>query len=175
MRTQPMSYKSYVWPFNPQKIEMKFEKNIREIKIPLSASILQDLGRGKRMITGKGEFIGSSSMTEFNRLAEVFAQSGNGMLKLTWIQPFLAVFSSLKMIGEPKPDCVIYEFEFLESTDSNKTPSGVPDTEIYVCAGGESLWSVANCYATTVDQLKALNPMIRWPNFLKAGQKVVLP
>ncbi len=175
MKLQPMSYKSYVWPFNPETVQMEYVRNLREIKLPLSGSILQDLGCNKRVVTGKGEFVGTGCMAEFNRLAEVFADGKNGMLKLTGVEPFAAAFSSLKMVGEAQPDCVSYEFEFLESADFTYTGSGQNGTDIYVCAGGESLWGVANAYATTVDRLKSLNPMIQWPNILQAGQKVVLP
>lgn len=174
MKMQPVSYKSYVWPFNPQKIQMKYTRNMREIKLPFSDSVLQDMGFGKRMITGKGEFIGKTCMAEFNRLAQVFAEEGSGTLRLPGISPFTATFFALKMVGEAQPECISYEFTFLEDAAvSDKT--AVSDTGIYVCTGGESLWSVANRYSTTVDRLKALNPMIQWPNDFGAGQKVVLP
>ncbi len=175
MKLQPMSYKSYVWPFNPEKIQIEYVRNLREIKLPFSGSILQNLGCNKRVVTGMGEFIGSDCMAEFARLANVFAEGNDGMLKLTEIPPFTAAFSSLKMVGEAQPDCVTYEFEFFESTDSGEKGHGETETGIYVCIGGENLWSLAAIYGTDVDRLKALNPMIQWPNFLEAGQKVVLP
>lgn len=173
MRMQPMSFKSYVWPFNPEKVQVEYARNIKNIKLPLYGSVLQDLGCDKRVITGSGEFIGSGCMADFNRLAAVFHSSGSGILRLPGITPFTAAFSSLKMIGEAQPDYVPYSFVFVE--DENIVFTGEPKKDIYVCAGGESLWSVANLYDTTVDTLKALNPMIQWPNDLQAGQKVVLP
>lgn len=175
MSLQPMSYKNYIWPFNPEKVEIKYVRNIREIGLPLSGSILQDLGCGMRVVTGKGEFVGDTAMTEFTRLADVFADGNSGMLRLTKEESFPAVFASFTMVGEAQPDCVAYEFEFVESANRADSDSGKGDSGIYVCAGGESLWSVANRYGTTADRLKALNPMIQWPNSLEAGQKVVLP
>ena len=174
MRMQAMSYKSYVWPFNPEKFQVEYARNIKEIKLPFSGSVLQDMGFGKRVISGKGELIGSTCMAEFNRLVGVFAEEGSGTLRLPGAAPFTAAFSALKMVGEAEPDCVSYEFTFLEDETASDT-TAVTDTGIYVCVGGESLWSVANCYSTTVDRLKSLNPMIQWPNDLKSGQKVVLP
>lgn len=173
MRMQPMSFKSYVWPFNPEKVQVEYARNIKNMKLPLYGSVLQDLGCDKRVITGSGEFIGGGCMAEFNRLAAVFNSSGSGTLRLPGVTPFTAAFSSLKMVGEAQPDCVPYSFVFVE--DENTVFTGEPKKDSYVCVGGESLWSVANLYNTTVDALKALNPMIQWPNDLQAGQKVVLP
>jgi hypothetical protein len=175
MRMQPMSYKSYVWPFNPEKVQIEYARNIKEIELPFFGSIIQDMGLNKRVITGKGEFLGSSCMTEFNRLAGVFTEDGSGTLRLPGITPFTAAFPVLKMVGEAQPDCVFYEFKFLEDDAVVSDATAVAETGIYVCVGGESLWSLANQYSTTVDRLKALNPMIQWPNELESGRKVVLP
>jgi hypothetical protein len=174
MSLQPMSYKSYVWPFNPEKLQIEYARKIKQISLPFSGSVLQDLGCEKRVVTGKGEFVGSGCMAEFSRLAAVFDEEGGGTLRMPGMAPFTAAFSALKMVGEAQPDCVSYEFTFLEDAAvSDKT--SVTETGIYVCTGGESLWSVANLFSTTVDKLKALNPMVQWPNWLDAGQKVVLP
>jgi hypothetical protein len=103
----------------------------------------------------------------------VFAEEGSGTLRLPGTVPFPAMFFSLKMVGEAKPDCVSYEFTFFE--EGGSAESGAANGGIYLCRGGESLWNVANLYHTTVDTLKSLNPLIEWPNCLEAGQKVVLP
>ncbi len=175
MKLHAMSYKSYVWPFNPQNIRIEYARNVKEIPLPGSGSTLQDLGFGKRVITGKGELIGSGCMEEFSRLAAVFAEEGSGTLRLPGTAPFEAVFSSLKMIGEAQPDCVCYEFAFLEENGASDGEPSLLKDGIYTCTGGESLWSVANRYGTTADRLRALNPMVKWPNGLEVGQKVVLP
>lgn len=174
MKIQPMSYKNYVWPFNPNQVEVAYSRNIKNLKLPLYGSVLQDLGCDKRVVTGSGEFIGSGCMEEFSRLAAVFTSGESGLLRLPGDTPFPAAFASLKMIGEAQPDCVSYSFVFVEDGDTDlKVPAA--SSGIYVCTGGESLWEVANLYATDVDTLKTLNPMIQWPNALNSGQKVVLP
>ncbi len=172
---QPMSYKSYVWPFNPEKVQVEYSRNIKNMKLPLFGSILQDLGCEKRVVTGSGEFIGNGCMAEFNRLAAVLTAGGSGTLRLPGVTPFTAAFSSLKMVGVVQPNCISYSFVFVEDENTAFADNGVPKTSTYVCAGGECLWSVANLYNTDVDTLKALNPMIEWPNQMEAGWKVVLP
>ena len=175
MKNQPMSFKNYIWPFNPKKIQVEYSRNIRNLKLPLFGSILQDLGCDKRVVTGTGEFIGGGCAAEFNRLASVFTEGGSGTLRLPGVVPFQAAFASLKMIGEAQPDCVTYSFVFVEDGATAENPVGTVPAGIYVCTGGENLWSVANRYHTDVDTLKKLNPMIQWPNGLTAGQRVVLP
>ncbi len=175
MKIQPMSYKNYVWPFNPNQVEVTYSRNIQNLKLPLYGSVLQDLGCDKRVVTGSGEFIGSGCMAEFNRLAAVFTAGTSGLLRLPGDTPFPAAFASLKMIGEAQPDCVSYRFVFVEDNDAGLETAAASGTETYICRGGESLWEVANLYNTDVDTLKMLNPMIQWPNTLNSGQKVVLP
>lgn len=175
MKLQPMSYKSYVWPFNPEKVQVEYARNLYQMQLPLFGSILQDLGCDKRVVTGSGEFVGNSCMVEFNQLAAVFAAGGSGTLRLPGDTPFTAAFSSLKMIGAAQPDCVSYSFIFVEDENIFLTNTTSPQKSTYICAGGENLWGVANLCNTDVDTLKALNPMIQWPNRLEAGRKVVLP
>ena len=54
MKIQPMSYKNYVWPFNPNQVEVTYSRNIQNLKLPLYGSVLQDLGCDKRVVTGSG-------------------------------------------------------------------------------------------------------------------------
>lgn len=175
MSLSAMSYKSYVWPLNPETLRVEYARNLREVKLPLSGSAVQDLGRGARVVSGSGRFLGSGGLMEFERLEAVFAEGGSGTLRLPGGEPFSAAFSALNRKGEPGFDGVRYEFVFLEDGGSVPAESGAGKPESYVCAGGESLWSVANQFGTTVDRLRALNPMIQWPNGLAAGRKVVLP
>ena len=176
MKIQPMSFKNYIWPFNPSKIEVEYSRNINKLKLPLYGSILQDLGCDKRVVTGSGEFIGNGCTSEFNKLAEVFNSGGSGTLCLPYISPFTAAFVSLKMVGEAQPDCISYKFIFIEDEDEKSKQSDyLLGTGFYVCKGGENLWGVANMFHTDADTLKSLNPMIEWPNYLEKGTKVVLP
>lgn len=174
MKLQPMSFKDYVWPMNPETIRVEYARNLREIKLPLSGSVLQDMGCGKRVVSGTGQFIGSDCMEEFTRLEALFAEGGSGTLRLPGAQSFSAAFASLKLAGKAGPDSVGYEFVFMEDSPGS-AGSGASGTGIYTCTGGETLWGIANRFGTTVDRLRALNPIIQWPNSLEQGRKVVLP
>jgi LysM repeat protein len=173
MNLTPMSYRSYVWPGNPETIKIERARNTAQFKIPGETGVVQEAGTAPRKVSGSGRFTGSGCMEEFQRLSAVLASGGSGMLCLPGAPPFSAVFVSLVMKGVPRPNCVEYEFLFLEDASSDgKDPSALP--EVYVCAGGETLWDVANRYGTDVDALRAANPQIEWPNALQAGERVTV-
>ena len=173
MNLQPMSFRGFVWPHNPSSLTVEYAREIKTLKQPYEGSILQDYGSQKRIVSGKGEFTGKNSMTEFNRLSSVFSQKGGGTLTLPGSAPFAALFESLKMIGEAQPELVKYSFVFIEN-EGIPVPLHVGDEKIYLCSGGESLWGIAGEDKTTVDVLMPLNPQIQWPNYLEAGTRVVL-
>lgn len=175
MALAPMSYKDYVWPYNPETIKIEHAKNIGTFKIPYSGNVLQNLGEKGRTVTGSGHFTGSGSTDEFKKLAAVFSLLGSGQLSLPGVSPFTAVFSSLTMKGAAKPNCIGYEFIFLEDFSSaDKNASGA-DSASYVCKGGENLWDIAAKYETSVDKLVELNQEIEWPCSLEKGGNVILP
>lgn len=132
---------------------------------------MQETGATPRKVTGSGRFVGSESMEEFSRLSAIFTNGGSGTLCIPGTAPFQAVFVSLLMKGQARPGCVGYEFTFLEDSAAASSDG---ETQVYVCAGGESLWDVANRFGTTVDTLHAANPQIEWPNALVAGEKVTI-
>lgn len=174
MTLAPMSYKDYVWPYNPETIKIEHLKNIGSFKIPYSGNVLQSLGEKGRTVTGSGHFTGSGCADEFKKLAAVFSLSGSGHLSLPGLSPFAAVFSSLTMKGVAKPNCIGYEFTFLEDCSSSDESQSSSGSASYICKGGENLWDIAAKYGTSVDSLVELNQGIEWPCSLEEGEKVIL-
>lgn len=172
MNLAPMSYRDYVWPHNPETIRVAREKSIRAYSIPNAGDVLQNLGGGGRVVTGGGAFTGDGCMEEFARLTAAFSEEGGGTLRVPGFEPFEAVFSSFSMKGAAQPDCVQYEFEFRESGSFAGGEPAAADPRSYVCAGGETLWGVANRFGTDVETLRSLNPAVEWPNALEAGTEV---
>lgn len=170
-----MSYKDYVWPYNPETIKVERAKNIGTFKVPYSGNILQNLGEKGRTVSGSGHFAGSGCADEFKKLATVFSLSGSGQLSLPGISPFTAVFSSLTVKGVAKPNYIGYEFTFLEDFSSSGESGSVTNNKSYTCKGGESLWDIAATYNTTADKLVELNQGIEWPCGLEKGKEVTLP
>ncbi len=60
-----MQFKKYRWPVNPSEITVSYDRNLQEKVLPLKGSLLQDMGRKKRIVTGKGCFLGEDSRGSF--------------------------------------------------------------------------------------------------------------
>lgn len=170
MTRVPMSFRSYVWPCNPETVKVEYARSTARFRVPGGTDAVQENGAAPRRAVGSGRFTGSGCMEEFRRLSEVFSAGGSGTLSIPGTEPFPAVFVSLFMKGTPRPNCVEYGFEFLE----NVSAAGSGEEKVYVCAGGESLWDVANRFGTGVDALRAANPQIEWPDALEAGERVTI-
>ena len=133
-----MQFKKYRWPMNPSEITVSYDRNLREKVVPLKGSLLQDMGRKKRIVTGKGCFLGEDSLKQFRRLAQVFEEGGAGTLSMPGFPPFLAVFSSLKLNALGRPEETHYSFSFTEADN----PFLEEKETIYVCKEKDSLWRV---------------------------------
>ncbi len=82
--------------------------------VPYGRCVVQDLGGSYRVLRGHGVFTGAGAYEEFRRLAEVFQDSGSGMLVHPVWSTEQAWFASLTVEEEPLPDYVSYSFEFWE-------------------------------------------------------------
>ena len=58
MELTPMQYKSYVWPHNPRTYTIQYVRKVAVHKVPFGRYAMQDLGLGRRVMKGEGEFIG---------------------------------------------------------------------------------------------------------------------
>ena len=130
------------------------------------------------MVTGEGEFFGPDAAACFERLTTVFETGEAGLLALPGTAPFPAIFRELTELHEPRLELIGYRFVFWEASslsaaESDRKESGRPD---FCCArAGESLWDIAARCGAEVDLLLSLNPHIRWPGALEAGERVILP
>ncbi|OCN01754.1 hypothetical protein A7X67_01310 [Clostridium sp. W14A] len=175
MRLKPMSYKDYIWQSNPETVTVSREKKVGSYPVPYIGNALQDLGGASRTVRGAGAFSGSGCAEEFGKLAAVFSEEGAGQLILPDMAPFSAVFSSLTRKGDPRPDYIGYEFEFLEDGSAPEDESVVSDPQVYVCKAGDTLFSVAAAYGVGVDVLRDANPHIQWPDDPGVGTEVTVP
>lgn len=174
MRLQPMKYGDYVWPHNPETLTVLHRRSVRELTTAFSGSVIQDSGVQKRVVEGEGEFYGMDCIAQFQRLCTQLEQTEHAVLALPNVPPFLARFVSLEMIGNPEPDLMRYRFVFWEDGTAESAVNSAPG-QIHECSEGEDLWRIAARYSVTVEQLRQKNPMIRWPNYLQEGERVVLP
>ena len=194
MRLQPMRYKNYTWPYNPETYTVECRRQIAAHKVPLGNWYLQDLGQTYRILHGEGTFAGEGAYEEFQSLAAVFLQEGPGLLVHPVWRPVNAYFAALELLEEPLPDHVRYSFSFWETGDPGsglteiltETVSGAPETEdqssvgagdrrSYTVCKGDTLWGIAGRYGVTLTEIILANPQIKNPNLIYPGEQVMIP
>ena len=119
MLLKPMRFKDYTWPHNPEIYAVEYRRQIAAHKIPLGGWYLQDLGRTYRIFRGEGIFAGERAYEEFQTLAEVFDQTGPGLLVHPVWRTVSAYFVTLELMEEPLPDYVRYRFSFWEDSTAS--------------------------------------------------------
>ena len=188
MRLKPMQFKDYQWPHNPRTYTIEYQRNLAVHKIPFGRYVLQNLGMTRRVIKGEGEFVGEGAYEEFRKRAAIFYQEGAGRLIHPVWQGIRAHFVELTLLQEPKTDYVGYAFTFWEDYDGYATglkrttaniasPEGKRDSkatkqQYHAVIAGDTLWGIANRYGLSLDAVLALNPQIKNPNRIAAGERV---
>ncbi len=184
-----MRYKDYVWPHNPRVYTISYKRKVGAREVPFGHYSLQDLGPSYRIMRGEGEFVGQGAYDEFKKLATVFYNEGPGLLVHPVWQTANAYFVELSLSQEPRPDYVKYTFAFWEeygghstgttvTTGGSNAASGGTTQESsgtgqwYTVVGGDTLWGIARRYGVELTKLISLNPQIKNPNLIYAGQKV---
>ena len=186
MRLTPMRYKDYIWPHNPATYSITYERQVAVHKVPFGRYYMQDLGLGRRVMRGRGEFAGRDAYEEFKRLATVFYGTGPGLLIHPQWQIANAYFTALKLEQEPLPDYVRYSFEFQERFDGYTSQltaleGGKEEKQEALAertctvAGGDTLWGIAQRYGVGLEELLQVNPSIKNPNLVRVGEQVMLP
>ena len=194
MRLTPMRYKDYTWPHNPEVYTVEYQRRIAAHQVPCGGSVLQDLGCSSRVLRGEGVFAGEGAYQQFQKLAEVFRDSGPGLLvHPVWLAE-RAWFVSLTVKEEPLPDYVRYSFAFWEDWsgyDGGVTEVDVGNSQtsgggtagsagreysaVYTVKKGDTLWGIAKRFGVSLTALITANPQIKNPNLIYPGDRVYIP
>lgn len=173
MTLTSMSFDGYSWEFNCRCLTFSHAGNVSIPRYPYGGYILQDFGRQNCVITGSGYFVGENCIDMYNRLRDKFNQSGVGVLTLPGFPPINAFFNRLVLKGEPKPDILSYEFEFIEvddryqnvsSLNGESTAGGGNISVRKIIPNGETLWDISYRYGINIDRLVSVNPQVRRPD-----------
>lgn len=182
----PMRFKNFVWPHNPRVYSIAYDRKLAVQKIPFGRYHLQSLGQTRRVLRGEGEFVGEHAYDTFKELASVFYEETPGVLVHPVWMTTTAWFASLELRQEPRRDYVAYSFEFWEVVDgagdaklsvqaaasgAAADPSG-EEPQWHTVVLGDTLWELARRYGVELSRIIQLNPSIRNPNLIYAGQRV---
>ncbi len=183
-RLEAMRFKEFVWPHNPKVYTIDYARRLAEVGVPYGRYVLQDMGFTRRVLRGRGEFVGEGAYEDFKRLASVFYQAGPGILVHPVWQSVSAYFTALSLRQEPRGNYVSYSFEFREEYgqyDTGLKEITKPAQEIsgqesgavwHTVARGESLWAIAAGYGVKPETVIGLNPQLRNPNIIMVGERV---
>lgn len=114
---ETMTFKSFVWPENPEDYREELVREPMHIKNG-DRWIFQGMGEAKRVITGSGAFSGPEAFERFKALASLFSDTQTGTLTHPVWGSRTVYFTGLELTQSVKPEYVAYSFEFRE-TDSN--------------------------------------------------------
>ena len=170
MKLVPMRFKGVQWHHNPKEIVFECDKSVKELSSPNGTSYIQNMGRKNMIISGTGELYGNDCLEQFDRLLSLFRQGGQGVLAIPKITPVYAVFESLKIKGEPKPDVLEYSFVFREVMDKKQQDK----TENYTAKEGECMWDISYKFKVPIDTLVRLNPSVKRPDIVLDGRVIRL-
>ncbi len=160
MKQVPMKFGEYVWHHNPQNISFECDKSVAEMKSPFGEASVQDMGRKNMKISGSGQLYGEDCAEQFERLFEVFRNSGKEVLSVPSLPSVYAVFEKLEIKGEPKPNVLEYSFVFREVMEKKQKT----ETTYFDCESGQTLWDVSYKTGTKIDELVRLNPDVKFPD-----------
>lgn len=169
MKLVPMRFKGFSWHHNPREITFECGRKVNEHKSPFGKAYIQDTGRNNMIVKGVGELYGTDCMEQFNSLLQLFKSGGQGVLAIPKLTPIYAIFESIKILGEPKPDVLTYSFVFREVME-RKTDA----KPLSYVAENETLWDISRRFNISIDELVALNIHIKRPDIVLDGSVIKL-
>lgn len=169
MKLVPMRFKGFSWHHNPREITFECGRKVNEHKSPFGKAYIQDTGRNNMIVKGVGELYGTDCMEQFNSLLQLFKSGGQGVLAIPKLTPIYAIFESIKILGEPKPDVLTYSFVFREVMERKTDVKPLS----YI-AENETLWDISHKFDISIDELVALNIHIKRPDIVLDGSVIKL-
>lgn len=107
-----MSFKSFIWPRNPQVYKEDSSREGMYHKNDLGHDVFEGMGLKKCVISGNGVFYGETAFEDFRRLAALFEETSPGNLSHPVWGIRYCYFTGLELTQEPAENCVSYKFEF---------------------------------------------------------------
>lgn len=121
MALSKIKYKSFTFPYNPEKTSMKCDRSYIKHKYPeLAGNELEDFGINAVVITGSGVFFGKDWQKVQEKLFNEYKKGGVGTVRhpvFTWVTRGL--MTNLELNVQPELEAVHYTFEIVADTQPN--------------------------------------------------------
>ena len=164
-----MRFDSFEWKNNPMDISVSYRRRMTYQNF-YRGCYVREVGSDLKVIKGKGQLAGKDCIRQYEALCKVFEKGRKGLLTLPFAPPFYAYFTELVVTGDVTPDLITYTFEFVEADNSERAEKAA----VHIVAEGETLFDIGYIYRVSVDELTELNPQIKRPDELTAGEEVRL-
>ena len=109
-----MSYKTFTFPHNPERITVTTETRIATAHCPEYGPIHQNLGIAKRVIRAEGVFYGTDAKARYAALEALMWQPTAGQLYIPGMGTVIAFPVGLSYIGEGDGTVLRYTAVFTE-------------------------------------------------------------
>lgn len=119
-----MSFKTFTFPHNPERITVTTETRIATAHCPEYGPIHQNLGLARRIIQAEGVFYGANAKAQYTALEALMWQATAGNLRIPEMGVVVAFPTALSYTGEGDGTVLRYTAEFTEliaSTDREGT------------------------------------------------------
>lgn len=164
-----MRYKGISLWCNPVSVEITTRRLTSDYTTYGYGEIHSDIGAGCAVIKGVLELRGEHCIDMYADLRKLQKDPGAGILYVPGYQPIRALFTKLKANADATPEKILCTFEF---TEENSASEHKPRKSIHTAAEGETLFDIAYICGLKVDELLKLNPQIRRPDEIAAGEKI---
>ena len=165
-----LTYRDYVFPINPKKIEMLSDTKINTTSIFNENSIVENISVNPIVIKCSGELFDEEGRECCDKMQLYMKEQLSGWLFAPEIAPIEAFLTSFSYSKGASNNSISYEIVFTEKCNDKRIRT---DIEYTVCKNSENMFEIANLYGISVEQLMKLNN-IASPFELQKGDKVVL-
>lgn len=118
-----MSFKTFTFPHNPEKITVTTETRIATAHCPEYGPIHQNLGLARRIIRAEGVFYGANAKAQYTALEALMWQATAGNLRIPGMGVVVAFPTALSYTGEGDGTVLRYTAEFTRA-DRFHRPGG---------------------------------------------------
>lgn len=112
--TDKMTFRDYVWKTNPSELSLSDSRQLKQVLLPYRGTKTVDLGMSRRVISGRGEFVGEDAYLQYDDLHQLFQQGERGLLAAPGFSVFYALPYQLEVTRGSGENSISYRFSFLE-------------------------------------------------------------
>lgn len=170
MKDLKMQYKDFVFPINPNVIEIVSKRNVEISSIYGAKSVTQNISQSPLVVKGSGMFYGDNAQEYCTYLEALLRKSDSGVLHAPGLYPINAYFTGFTYRINAEKGAIEYDFEFTQVFNSREEEINIGYT---FALDGETAFDIADRMNMSVDEIMTLNEF-KNPFDISEGDRVIL-